>query len=233
MKTNIQVAIDGPASAGKSTIAKIIAKNLSYIYVDTGAMYRTITLAAINAGLINLDDDASEISDVAIQQLLQATQITFKPSDDGQLVFLNEQDVSEEIRQSHVNNLVSLIAAIPTVRRDLVERQRIIANENNVIMDGRDIGTTVLPHAAVKIFLVASVAERAQRRYRENQLKGIDTKITLAEIEASIERRDYLDSHREVSPLTQATDAILVDTTGVTINDVVNEITTIINNKIK
>lgn len=233
MKTNMQVAIDGPASAGKSTIAKIIAKNLSYIYVDTGAMYRTITLAAIKAGLITVDATVASISSTDMQNLLQTTTITFKPSANGQLVFLNDIDVSEEIRQARVNNLVSLIAAIPAVRTDLVERQRVIANENNVIMDGRDIGTTVLPNADVKIFLVASVAERAQRRYRENQEKKIDVDITLKEIEASIERRDYLDSHREVSPLTQASDAILVDTTGITIADVVTEITNLINKKIK
>ena len=128
MKTNMQVAIDGPASAGKSTIAKIIAKNLSYIYVDTGAMYRTITLAAIKAGLITVDATAASISSTDMQNLLQTTTITFKPSANGQLVFLNDIDVSEEIRQARVNNLVSLIAAIPAVRTDLVERQRVIAN---------------------------------------------------------------------------------------------------------
>ncbi|CAH0417675.1 (d)CMP kinase [Periweissella ghanensis] len=230
MTTKIQVAIDGPASAGKSTIAKIIATQLGYIYVDTGAMYRTITLAAIRANLIQVGQ--TTVDEKVISDLLDNVQIGFAPSEDGQLVFLNETDITEDIRQADVNSLVSLIAAIPAVRTDLVERQRQLAATSSVVMDGRDIGTTVLPNAQVKIFLVASVAERAQRRFAENQAKGIDTDLTLAKIEESIARRDYLDSHREVSPLKQADDAVLVDTTGLSIAEVVTEITNLIHKKI-
>lgn len=226
MTTNIQVAIDGPASAGKSTIAKIVATQFGYIYVDTGAMYRTITLAAIQKGLIEVGK--TTIDEELITELLQKTKITFAPGETEQLVFLNGYDVTQAIRQSDVNSLVSLIAAIPAVRTDLVERQRVLAATNSVVMDGRDIGTTVLPDAQVKIFLVASVAERALRRFKENQSKGIDANLSLSEIEASIERRDYLDSHREVSPLKQADDAILVDTTGLTVVEVVDKIAEII-----
>lgn len=231
MTNKMQVAIDGPASAGKSTIAKIIAKKFGYIYVDTGAMYRTITLAAMRAGLIVPGQET--VDEAAVTALLPNTLIGFTPDPAGQRVFLNEEDVSEAIRHSDVNGLVSMISAIPAVRTDLVERQRDIAASASIVMDGRDIGTTVLPDAQVKIFLVASVEERAARRFKENQEKGIDTDVSLADIEASIARRDYLDSHREVSPLVQAADAQLVDTTGVDIPAVSAKIASIINEKLK
>lgn len=226
MITKTQVAIDGPASAGKSTIAKIIANRFGYIYVDTGAMYRTITLAALQAKIIKVGQ--TSVDSHSIEALLPITEITFEPGEKEQLVFLNGLDVTQAIRHGEVNGLVSLIAAIPAVRKDLVARQRKLAATSSVVMDGRDIGTTVLPDAQVKIFLVASVAERAQRRYKENQTKGIDVKLTLSEIEASIAQRDYLDSHREVSPLKQANDALLVDTTGLSIEEVVTKITDVI-----
>lgn len=226
MTTKIQIAIDGPASAGKSTIAKIIANQFGYIYVDTGAMYRTITLAAIQANIINVGQ--TDVETNKVEALLSNTKISFAPGKNEQLVYLNDTDVTSEIRHGDVNGLVSMIAAIPAVRTDLVERQRQLADTNSVVMDGRDIGTTVLPNAQVKIFLVASVAERAQRRYKENQTKGIDTELSLADIEDSIARRDYLDSNREVSPLKQAKDAIRVDTTGLTIDEVVKKISEII-----
>ncbi|MCM0599037.1 (d)CMP kinase [Periweissella fabalis] len=230
MTTKTQVAIDGPASAGKSTIAKIIAAQMGYIYVDTGAMYRAITLAAMQANLIQVGQTA--VDETSISNLLANVQISFAPSEQGQLVFLNQVDVTEDIRQANVNSLVSVIAAIPAVRTELVERQRQLAATSSVIMDGRDIGTTVLPNAQVKIFLVASVAERGQRRFAENQAKGIDTDLTLDEIKESIARRDYLDSRREVSPLKQADDAVLVDTTGLSIDQVVAKITDLIKQKI-
>lgn len=230
MTTKTQVAIDGPASAGKSTIAKIIAAQMGYIYVDTGAMYRAITLAAMQANLIQVGQTA--VDETSISNLLANVQISFAPSEQGQLVFLNQVDVTEDIRQANVNSLVSVIAAIPAVRTELVERQRQLAATSSVIMDGRDIGTTVLPNAQVKIFLVASVAERGQRRFAENQAKGIDTDLTLDEIKESIARRDYLDSRREVSPLKQADDAVLVDTTGLSIDQVVAKITNLIKQKI-
>lgn len=231
MTTKIQIAIDGPASAGKSTIAKIIANHFGYIYVDTGAMYRTITLAALQANLINIGQ--TSVDEQSIEALLPITEITFAPGEKEQLVFLNGLDVTQAIRHGEVNGLVSLIAAIPAVRQDLVMRQRQLAATSSVVMDGRDIGTTVLPDAQVKIFLVASVNERAQRRFKENQSKGIDVNLTLAEIEESIAQRDYLDSHREVSPLKQAHDALLIDTTGLSIDAVVTKITNIIQERQK
>jgi cytidylate kinase len=223
MMTNIQIAIDGPASAGKSTIAKILASNLKYVYVDTGAMYRTITLAAKQAG-ISYDDEQS------ITELLDTTDIRFEPGTPVQHVFLNNQEVTSLIRSTEVTNNVSLVSSYAAVRENLVERQRAIASHDNVIMDGRDIGTTVLPKAQVKIFLVASVEERAQRRYRENVSKGIATDLDT--LRKEIETRDYKDSHRQISPLVQAKDAILVDTTGQTIEQVVDEITKIIKNSL-
>ncbi|MCP9302615.1 (d)CMP kinase [Leuconostoc mesenteroides] len=223
MMTNFQVAIDGPASAGKSTIAKILATKLNYVYVDTGAMYRTITLAAKKNGIAYNDEEK-------IKNLLSQTEIRFEPSTPVQRVFLNDIDVTEEIRSAEVTNNVSIVASFADVRSNLVKRQREIANNNSVIMDGRDIGTTVLPEADVKIFLVASVDERAQRRYKENVAKGMTT--DLETLKREIEARDYKDSHRQISPLTQAKDAILVDTTGQSIDDVVAKIANIIENNI-
>lgn len=221
--TNFQVAIDGPASAGKSTIAKILATKLNYVYVDTGAMYRTITLAAKKNGIAYNDEEK-------IKNLLSQTEIRFEPSTPVQRVFLNDTDVTEEIRSVEVTNNVSVVASFADVRSNLVNRQREIANNNSVIMDGRDIGTTVLPEADVKIFLVASVDERAQRRYKENVAKGMTT--DLETLKREIEARDYKDSHRQISPLTQAKEAILVDTTGQSIDDVVAKIANIIENNI-
>lgn len=221
--TNFQVAIDGPASAGKSTIAKILATKLNYVYVDTGAMYRTITLAAKKNGIAYNDEEK-------IKNLLSQTEIRFEPSTPVQRVFLNDTDVTEEIRSAEVTNNVSVVASFADVRSNLVNRQREIANNNSVIMDGRDIGTTVLPEADVKIFLVASVDERAQRRYKENVAKGMTT--DLETLKREIEARDYKDSHRQISPLTQAKDAILVDATGQSIDDVVAKIANIIENNI-
>lgn len=221
--TNFQVAIDGPASAGKSTIAKILATKLNFVYVDTGAMYRTITLAAKKNGIAYNDEEK-------IKKLLLQTEIRFEPGTLVQRVFLNDNDVTDEIRSAEVTNNVSVVASFPDVRSNLVNRQREIANSNSVIMDGRDIGTTVLPEADIKIFLVASVDERAQRRYKENVAKGMTT--DLETLKHEIEARDYKDSHRQISPLTQAKDAILVDTTGQSIDDVVAKIANIIENKI-
>ncbi|MDI6497524.1 (d)CMP kinase [Leuconostoc suionicum] len=223
MMTNFQVAIDGPASAGKSTIAKILATKLNFVYVDTGAMYRTITLAAKKNGIAYNDEEK-------IKKLLSQTEIRFEPGTPVQRVFLNDTDVTDEIRSAEVTNNVSVVASFADVRSNLVNRQREIANSNSVIMDGRDIGTTVLPEADIKIFLVASVDERAQRRYKENVAKGMIT--DLETLKHEIEARDYKDSHRQISPLTQAKDAILVDTTGQSIDEVVSKIANIIENKI-
>lgn len=222
MTNNFQVAIDGPASAGKSTIAKILATQLQYVYVDTGAMYRAITLAAKLAG-VAYDDETRVVA------LLPHTQVRFEPGTPVQRVFLNDQEVTEAIRSTEITNNVSLVSSYAAVRADLVARQRDIANSHNVIMDGRDIGTTVLPDAQVKIFLVASVDERAQRRYQENLAKGMT--VDLQTLKAEIEARDYKDSHRQISPLVKADDAVLVDTTGHSIDEVVAMITKIILDK--
>ena len=218
----IQVAIDGPASAGKSTVAKIVAKKLHFIYCDTGAMYRSVTFAALK-NHVKLDDDQ------ALKELLKTIEIRFVPAEPEQWVFVNDEEVTQAIRTPEITNNVSLVSAQPSVRAELTKRQQEIAEAGGIVMDGRDIGTTVLPNAEVKIFLVASVHERAVRRFKENQTKGIDTPLDV--LEKEIEERDYKDSHREISPLTQAKDAVLVDTTSLTIDQVVDQILEIINQK--
>lgn len=218
----IQVAIDGPASAGKSTVAKIVAKKLHFIYCDTGAMYRSVTFAALK-NHVKLDDDQ------ALKELLKTIEIRFVPAEPEQRVFVNDEEVTQAIRTPEITNNVSLVSAQPSVRAELTKRQQEIAEAGGIVMDGRDIGTTVLPNAEVKIFLVASVHERAVRRFKENQTKGIDTPLDI--LEKEIEERDYKDSHREISPLTQAKDAVLVDTTSLTINQVVDKILEIIDQK--
>ena len=218
----IQVAIDGPASAGKSTVAKIVAKKLHFIYCDTGAMYRSVTFAALK-NHVKLDDDQ------ALKELLKTIEIRFVPAEPEQRVFVNDEEVTQAIRTPEITNNVSLVSAQPSVRAELNKRLQEIAEAGGIVMDGRDIGTTVLPNAEVKIFLVASVHERAVRRFKENQTKGIDTPLDV--LEKEIEERDYKDSHREISPLTQAKDAVLVDTTSLTIDQVVDQILEIINQK--
>jgi cytidylate kinase len=211
---NIRIAIDGPASSGKSTVAKIIAKDFDIIYLDTGAMYRAATHVALSNGL---DDDFSQI--IAI---LKENPISFGTSAEGQLVFVGEVDVTTAIRQNDVTNAVSKISAIPEIREYLVDAQREIASHGGIVMDGRDIGTVVLPDAELKIFLVASVEERAERRFKENLQKGIETDLDTLKFE--IAERDRKDSTRQVSPLKQADDAILLDTTGMSIAAVVTKI---------
>ncbi|ATO55473.1 (d)CMP kinase [Loigolactobacillus coryniformis] len=224
MTAALQIAIDGPASAGKSTVAKLVAKQLHYTYCDTGAMYRALTLAAMQKQ-IDLHDEP------AVLAVLAEITISFKPGEPEQQVFVNEQEVTQAIRQPDVTNNVSTVAALGGVRQQLVQHQQKIAAAGGIVMDGRDIGTAVLPNAAVKIFLVASVAERAQRRYAENIRKGIDT--PLAVLQQEIEVRDKKDSTRAVSPLTQAKDAVLVDTTALSIEQVVAKIIAITNEKQK
>ena len=215
MKT-IQIAIDGPASSGKSTVAKIIAKDFGYTYLDTGAMYRAATYIALQHQ-IN-PEESSQLLD-----LLDQYPISFGRSEDGeQLVYVGDVDVSHPIRENTVTNAVSAFAAIPAIREKMVALQQEIAQQGGIVMDGRDIGTVVLPQAELKIFLVASVDERAERRYRENLSKGIET--DLETLKEEIAARDYKDSHRETSPLKQAEDAIYLDTTGLTILEVVEKI---------
>ena len=220
MTKGIQVAIDGPASAGKSTVAKLVAKRFNYVYCDTGAMYRVVTLAALRKGLSMDDTDQ-------IIHLAQQIKISFQPGDPEQRVFLDGDEVTQDIRQGQIDNNVSAVAAIPAVRTEMTHQQREIAQDGGIVMDGRDIGTTVLPNAPVKIFMVATAHERARRRYVENQAKGIAT-ASLEELQKEIELRDKKDSTRAVSPLTQAPDAVRLDTTNLTIDQVVDEISKII-----
>lgn len=212
---NIRIAIDGPASSGKSTVAKLIAKDFGIIYLDTGAMYRVATYIALCNNLAD-NDGASIIA------LLKENPISFGNSPEGQLVYTGEVDVTNAIRQNDVTNAVSKISAISEIREYLVDVQREIASHGGIVMDGRDIGTVVLPDAELKIFLVASVEERAQRRYKENVQKGIETDYDLLKFE--IAERDRKDTTRQVSPLKQASDAILIDTTGMSISEVVSTI---------
>lgn len=210
---SIRIAIDGPASSGKSTVAKIIAKNLGYTYLDTGAMYRSATYLALQKHLTEAD-----VQDI-LKELAQ-NPISFGRSEDGtQTVFVGNQDVTLAIRQNDVTNNVSWVSALPEIRQELVNQQRRIAEGGAIIMDGRDIGTVVLPDAELKIFLIASVEERAERRFKENQEKGIETDLEILKEEIAV--RDYKDSHRKVSPLKAAADAIIFDTTGVDIDGVV------------
>ena len=209
------IAIDGPAGAGKSTIAKIVAKDLGFIYVDTGAMYRTLALACFRDG-IDTSDEA------AVVAKCESVEVTLGYEDGEQKVFLNGEDVSTEIRREEIGNLTSTIAVYPGVRAILVKLQKDLASKNNVVMDGRDIGTAVLPNADLKIYLTASVETRAKRRY--DQLLENGQTGDLKEIEKDIEDRDYRDMNREVSPLTQAEDAVLVDSSNMTIEEVVNKI---------
>ncbi|MDT2827672.1 MAG: (d)CMP kinase [Enterococcus viikkiensis] len=219
---NISIAIDGPASSGKSTVAKLLASDFNFIYVDTGAMYRAVTFLAIKHHVAFSDE-------AALAELTKKYPITFQQSGHGQIVFVNDEEVTEAIRQPDVTAAVSEVSAHGMVREELVEAQRQLAKTGGIVMDGRDIGTIVLPQAEVKIFLVASVEERAQRRYKENQAKGIQ--MDFEAIKEAIAKRDYLDSHREVSPLIQAQDAQLVDTTGMSIEQVVTKIKGIIQAK--
>ena len=215
------VAIDGPAAAGKSTVAKRVATILGYTYIDTGAMYRAFTLYCIETG-INCEDEKACVA------VIPEVSIELKP---GNLVFLNGKDVSFDIRTPIVNANVSYIASYKDIRLALVELQRKMAEKHSVIMDGRDIGTYVLPKAEVKIYQIASAETRAIRRYKENQEKGIA--CTLDEIREDVKKRDYIDSHRAFAPLKPAEDAIPLDTSDMSIEEVVNAIIDIINKKIK
>ncbi len=220
---SIQIAIDGPSGAGKSTMAKLVSQKLGIMYLDTGAMYRALALKAIRQ---NIDTNDSE----KVSELLSDFNISIKYEKGSQKVILNGEDVSDKIRTDEVSMGASNVSAIPAVRKRLVELQQKMASNTSVVMDGRDIGTHVLPNADVKIFLTASVAQRALRRYNEQKDKGI-LKKSLEEIEKEIEIRDYNDSHRAASPLKQADDAVLLDTSNYTIEESVEKILEIIRSK--
>lgn len=211
----MNIAIDGPAGAGKSTIAKLVAKRNGYVYVDTGAMYRAIGLYFMNEG-VDVENPAH------ILTALAAISVEIKYENGEQQVYLNGKNVSKEIRQETVGNMASKVATKQSVRNKLLSLQRDLAKTQDVVMDGRDIGTFVLPDAELKIYLTASVETRAKRRYDELITKGVPAE--LEEIKRDIEARDYQDMHREIAPLTQAEDAYFLDSSDMTIDEVVNAI---------
>ncbi len=217
------IAIDGPAGAGKSTIAKAAASKLGFIYVDTGALYRSI-------GLYCLKNNIETTDKLAVEKILPEVSVELKYVDGTQKVILNSNDVSEEIRKPECSMAASNVSAIPVVREFLFELQRKMARENDVIMDGRDIGTVILPDAEVKIFLTASPEERANRRFKELVEKGNNPDYD--ELLKEINQRDYNDMHRETAPLKQADDAILFDTTTLGREEVVDELLKIISEKL-
>lgn len=212
---SFNIAIDGPAGAGKSTIAKRAAKELSFIYVDTGAMYRSIAL-----GLLRGDVDIEDTQ--ALEKALEQIEVSIGYENHEQQVFLNQENVSGLIRTEEVSRMASAASAKPQVRAKLTELQRSLARREDVLMDGRDIGTMILPDAQLKIYLTASVHTRALRRYKELIERGED--CSLEDIEKDIEERDYRDMHRETAPLCQAEDAVLVDSSEMTIDEVVKRI---------
>lgn len=209
------IAIDGPAGAGKSTIARRAAKELDFIYVDTGAMYRSIALGLLRQQ-VDIEDDQ------ALRSALEGITVTIGYENGEQQVYLNGENVSGQIRTSEVSSMASNSSARPAVREKLLGLQRDLAAKENVLMDGRDIGTMILPQAQLKIYLTASVHTRAERRYREMMEKGVE--CVLSEIEKEIEDRDYRDMHRDIAPLRQAGDAVLVDSSDMTIDEVVERI---------
>ena len=216
----ISVAVDGPAGSGKSTITKMVAKDLGYNYVDTGAMYRALTYNFLKNNL-------TELNEVKIDLLLNKIKFEVKFIDRVQYVFVNGEDVSEKIRTAEVSKFTSLFAKSPAVREFLIDTQRNLAMSNNIIMDGRDIASVVLPNADVKIFLTASVEERARRRVLDFERQGI-VGIDFDKVKADIAARDYQDENRDIAPLVKVDDAVLIDTTNLTITEVVEKMTELI-----
>ena len=216
----ISVAVDGPAGSGKSTITKMVAKDLGYNYVDTGAMYRALTYNFLKNNL-------TELNEVKIDLLLNKVKFEVKFIDRIQYVFVNGEDVSEKIRTAEVSKFTSLFAKSPAVREFLIDTQRNLAMSNNIIMDGRDIASVVLPNADVKIFLTASVEERARRRVLDFERQGV-VDIDFDKVKADIAARDYQDENRDIAPLVKVDDAVLIDTTNLTITEVVEKMTELI-----
>lgn len=216
------VALDGPAGSGKGTVTREVAKKMNLINIDTGAMYRSVTLLMIRQN-IKLEDEEK------IKEILDKIDIKFGIENGEQKVYLNGEDVSLLIRTKEVNEFVSPVSTIKIVRERLADMQREMSRSIDVIMEGRDIGTNVFPNADVKIYLDATPEERAKRRFKQNEEKGIQ--IPYEEILESVKNRDYIDSHREIAPLKQAEDAIYIDSTNMSIDEVVEEIIGIINKK--
>ncbi|UDV06129.1 (d)CMP kinase [Staphylococcus pseudintermedius] len=214
----INIALDGPAAAGKSTIAKRVVAQLGMIYVDTGAMYRAITYYYLN-NKERFTDFTSLISEIDLRLGYDAEK--------GQRVFLNDNDVTDFLRENDVTQNVSYVSSIKEVRQFLVQVQQKLAADKGIVMDGRDIGTTVLPDAEVKVYMIASVEERAERRYKDNQERGIESSIE--QLKKDIAERDAYDMNREISPLKKAEDAIEIDTTGLSIEQVTDKILSLVN----
>ncbi|MFB2002728.1 (d)CMP kinase [Staphylococcus aureus] len=213
----INIALDGPAAAGKSTIAKQVASQLSMIYVDTGAMYRAITYKYLRTN--QTEDFEALIKDTTLELTYDETK--------GQRVILDNEDVTDYLRENDVTNNVSYVASKEPVRSFAVKKQKDLAVQKGIVMDGRDIGTVVLPNAELKVYMIASVEERAERRQKENELRGIES--NLEQLKVEIEQRDQYDMNREISPLRKADDAITLDTTGKSIETVTNEILDMVN----
>jgi len=213
----INIALDGPAAAGKSTIAKQVASQLSMIYVDTGAMYRAITYKYLRTN--QTEDFEALIKDTTLELTYDETK--------GQRVILDNEDVTDYLRENDVTNNVSYVASKEPVRSFAVKKQKDLAAQKGIVMDGRDIGTVVLPNAELKVYMIASVEERAERRQKENELRGIDS--NLEQLKVEIEQRDQYDMNREISPLRKADDAVTLDTTGKSIETVTNEILDMVN----
>lgn len=216
----VSVAVDGPAGSGKSTITKMVAKSLGFNYVDTGAMYRALTYNFLANGLDELEEEK-------IKGLLSKTEFKVKYVDGVQYVYVNDEEVSDKIRTAEVSKFTSLFAKSPAVRDFLIDTQRNLANTNNIIMDGRDIASVVLPNADVKIFLTASVEERARRRMLDFERQGI-ANVDFEKVKEDIKARDWQDENRDIAPLVKVDSAILLDTTSMTIDEVVVKMTELV-----
>ncbi|ARK30287.1 (d)CMP kinase [Halalkalibacter krulwichiae] len=215
MNKQMNIAIDGPAGAGKSTVAKLVAERLSFLYIDTGAMYRALTYAALEEG-VDLKDGQS------LHKLLSKITISLNHEESRITVLVNQKDVTEEIRSKEVTSNVSLVSSHEQVRVEMVERQRELAKSGNSVLDGRDIGTFVLPNAQLKVFLTASVEERARRRFEEHEAKGIASDFE--QLKKEIAKRDELDSTRDFAPLKKAIDAVEIESTKMSIHEVAEKI---------
>ena len=216
----VSVAVDGPAGSGKSTITKMVAKSLGFNYVDTGAMYRALTYNFLSNGLDELEEEK-------IKELLSKTDFKVEYIDGVQYVYVNNEEVSDKIRTAEVSKFTSLFAKSPAVRDFLIDTQRNLANTNNIIMDGRDIASVVLPNADVKIFLTASVEERARRRVLDFERQGIEN-VDFEKVKEDIKARDWQDENRDIAPLIKVESATLIDTTSLTIDEVVEKMTELV-----
>ena len=216
----VSVAVDGPAGSGKSTITKMVAKSLGFNYVDTGAMYRALTYNFLSNGLDELEEEE-------IKELLSKTDFKVEYVDGVQYVYVNNEEVSDKIRTAEVSKFTSLFAKSPAVRDFLIDTQRNLANTNNIIMDGRDIASVVLPNADVKIFLTASVEERARRRVLDFERQGIEN-VDFEKVKEDIKARDWQDENRDIAPLIKVESATLIDTTSLTIDKVVEKMTELV-----